>query len=154
MFGQPPTSDAAFIVALRGKLTEPDRAPVVRGAFGSRALVGAVASVCVVVLAVIFAAGSRIAPPVEIVQPQVAQALESFASAVDPASTLVPDSISNTPADAESLAVYLDMPDLASNWDLSTDSTDLDQPLSDELLSLDTQTLQEVLNDLENTNFF
>ncbi len=154
IYGQPQTSDAQFLVALRDKLAEPATIPVLRGAFGTGGLVGAVATVCVVVMVVIFAAGSKFTPGVATMQPQDVAALESLASAIDPGTTVVPDSIYDQTVDAESLAVYLDIPDLTSNWDFETDTAELNQPLSDELLSLDTQTLQEVLNDLENTNFF
>jgi hypothetical protein len=152
LYGTPKTSDAAFLVALRNKLAEAEKEPVIRGLFGSWRLVGAVASVCVLMMAVIFTAGNQVTPQtMATMQTQDAQALESFASAIDPTAIMVPDSMTDASVDAESLAVYLDVPDLVSNWDFDTDT---DQPLTDELLSLDPQTLQEVLNELEDTNFF
>jgi hypothetical protein len=153
IFGVPQTSEAEFLAAFRNRLAASnDPHPALRSVFGTRRLSALITAVCMFVMVVILAAGNRSTPTTA--QTVNAQALENLASALDPTVPIVPDSISDSTAVAESLAVYLNMPELASNWDFDTDNSDTDQPVSDELLGLDPQTLQEVLNDIENANFF
>ncbi len=61
------------------------------------------------------------------------------------------DSLADANVDPTELAAYLDVSDYVE--DDAVDSAD-DQPLTDQLLALDTGTLQEVLNNLEETSFF
>jgi len=153
IFGVPKTSDAEFLVAFRDKLAAADDArPILRPSFVTSRISALVMAVCAVTMAVILTVGNHFVPATA--QRANAQALETLASALEPDETLVPDSISDSTAVAESLAVYLNIPELASNWDFDTDDTSADQAISDELLTLDPQTLQEVLNDIEKANFF
>jgi hypothetical protein len=147
VFGGPATSDVEFVVALRRRLEGPAPSPA-RGAFGTARQLALVGTACVFLMALVLSAGrwpatSNTAP--------ADQTAARFVDALETASLVPPDSLDDSTVSAESLAVYLDMPEFVSSWDFDGNS---DQPLSDLLLSLDTQSLQEVLNNLEDTNFF
>jgi hypothetical protein len=144
VFGDAPTSDAAFLVALREQISP--AAPRFRPAFGTRRLLAAVSVTCVFLLMVILGGGASgdgetsngtaAVAVVEALNSPVAFDLDS----------LVEDSF-----DPDSFAVYLGVPEMAANWDFQENP---DEPLTDALLGLDPQSLEEVLNRLENTNFF
>jgi hypothetical protein len=144
------TSDADFLVALRGRLATA-QTPLRGTLFGSRRLVPIAATLCIGLMALILSTGpsDRDAGIAE----QSDQNLETFATALDVSSTMQLDSLQAMDADPESLATYLDVGDMAQSWDFD-DSNTSDEPLSDALLSLDTQSIEEVLNKLEATNFF
>jgi hypothetical protein len=149
LFGEPPQSDAAFLVALRDKLSG-NRVPARREVLGSFRLFGYAASICVVLMAVILGAGNRFTPSPE--SPSESAALV-FAAALESGSPVLFDSLEDVAVDPESLAVYLDVPELADSWDFNA-LADADGPVSDELLSLDPADMEEVLYKLETTNFF
>jgi hypothetical protein len=149
LFGEPAQSDAAFLVALRDKLSG-TRSPARREVLGSYRLFGLAASVCAVLMVVILGAGNRFTPSPET---STESAALVFAAALESGSSEVLDSLETLAVDPESLAVYLDVPELADSWDF-TALTESDGPLSDELLSLDPDDMEEVLYKLETTNFF
>ncbi len=149
LFGEPPRSDAAFLVALREKLAGA-RAPARREVLGSVRLFGLAASVCAVLMVVILGAGNRFTPSPETPS---ALALQVFTAALESGSPVLFDSLEDMAVNPESLAVYLDMPELADSWDFEA-ATESDGPLSDELLSLNPADIEEVLYKLETTNFF
>jgi hypothetical protein len=145
VFGDPPTSDAVFLVSLRERITP--SAPPVRAAFGSRRALAAASVTCAILVAVILG-GGRVSG---VSASSNEGAITSVAEAFDSPVALDVDSVAGVSADPDSFAVYLGLPDMAANWDFEQDT---DEPVTDVLLGLDTQSLEEVLNTLEGTNFF
>jgi hypothetical protein len=145
VFGETPTTDAAFLVALRERLSP--SMPSVRGAFGSRRMLTAVTVTCVLLVAVILGGGRLSGVSASSSESAMADAVETLDSPV----ALDLDSVAGVSADPDSLAAYLGLPDMAASWDFEDDA---DEPVTDVLLGLDQQSLEEVLNRLETTNFF
>ena len=145
VFGDPQTSDAAFLVALRERLS-PSALPV-RGAFGSRRMLAAVTVTCVMLVAVIFGGGRMSGVNTS----SNSEGIFATVEALDSPVALDLDSVADVSADPDSFAAYLGVPEMAASWDFEEES---DEPVTDALLGLDSQSLEEVLNRLENTNFF
>jgi hypothetical protein len=141
--------DAEFIVSLRNKISESATAPASK-LFGSRRLVPIAAMMCVGLMALILSTGDQYGGSGLTQQPD--STVENFVSALSVDGSLNLDSLVSVGADPESLATYLDVGDMAQNWDFNDATTE--EPLSDLLLALDSQSIEEVLNDLEATNFF
>jgi hypothetical protein len=151
VFGLPQTSDAEFLVALRARL---DTSSEVRTgpAFGTRRLLAMVATTCMVLMAVVLGSQKWGFPTIG---PMPDQMAANFVTSLDESSTINSDSLANEDVDPDTLAAYLDVADLASAYDADDDSDAvLDESITDNLLSLDPQSLAEVLNKLETTNFF
>jgi hypothetical protein len=71
--------------------------------------------------------------------------------ALDSPVALDVDSVADVYDSPDSLAAYLGVPEMAASWSFEEES---DEPVSDALLGLDPQSLEEVLNRLEGTSFF
>jgi hypothetical protein len=145
VFGDPRTADAAFLVALRERLSP--SMPLVRGAFGSRRMLAAVTVTCVLLVAVILG-GGRLSG---VSASSSEDAMSAMVEALDSPVALDLESVAGVSADPDSLAAYLGLPEMAASWDFEEDT---DEPVTDVLLGLDQQSLAEVLNRLETTNFF
>jgi len=145
VFGDPPTSDATFLVMLRERITP--SAPPVRAAFGSRRMLAAVCVTCVMLVAVILG-GGRLSG---VSASSSESAMSAVVEALDSPVALDVDSVAGVSADPDSLAAYLGLPEMVASWDFEQDT---DEPVTDALLGLDPQSLEEVLNTLEGTSFF
>jgi hypothetical protein len=145
VFADPRTSDAVFLVTLRERLSP--SMPSVRWAFGSRRMLAAVTVTCVLLVAVILGGGRLSGVSASSSEGAASVAVETLDSPV----ALELDSVAGVSADPDSFAVYLGLPDMAASWDFEDDT---DEPVTDVLLGLDQQSLEEVLNRLETTNFF
>lgn len=145
VFGDPPSSDAAFLVALRERISP--SLPSVRGAFGSRRVLAAVTVTCVMLVAVIFGGGRMSGAGTS----SNGGAMPAMVQALDSPVALDLDSVADVSADPDSFAAYLGVSGMTASWDFEEES---EEPVTDALLELDSQSLEEVLNRLENTNFF
>lgn len=146
LFGEPRTSDAAFLVSLRERIT-PAVSTEPRPVFGTRRMLAAVSVACLVLFILIFG-GNKFSTKLSLADDQ---SISAVASVLESPVVFSLDSLAETSADPDSLASYLDVSGMAENWDFADDSN---TPVTDALLELDSQTLAEVLNELENTNFF
>jgi hypothetical protein len=148
IFGVSARSDAEFVVALRERIQASVLPVQGRGLFVNFRVLSVAVTSCVVLMAVIL--GSNYMRPAS--TSGSSQAITEFASALDPnVSSLSADSIADAGVDPDSLADYLGVADLATA--VSEDDSS-DDPAVDQLLALDQSSLEEVLNSLENTNFF
>jgi len=145
IFGDPPTSDATFLVTLRERIS-PSALPE-RAVFGSRRMLAAVCVTCVMLVAVILGGGRLSGVSASSNESAMAAAVEALDSPV----AFDVDSVAGVSADPDSLAAYLGLPEMAASWDFQENS---DEPVTDALLGLDPQSLEEVLNTLEVTSFF
>ena len=146
IFGEPRTSDAVFLIALREKVS-PSMEAVFRPAFGSRRMLAMVSAVCAV-LFVLILSGNRFATTYAVYDEE---SLASVATVLESPLVLEYSSLAQATADPDSLASYLGISDMAAHWDFAEESG---VPATDALLELDPQTIEEVLNRLENENFF
>ncbi|RPH94202.1 hypothetical protein EHM69_08020 [candidate division KSB1 bacterium] len=147
LFGQPDTSDAVFLVSLRDRLSK-SSAPKFGGVFGTARQAALVSSVCVVLLVAMMSPHSHIWVRFS---PLTEQSVENVASALETVQMYSVDSLVQADVEPESLALYLDVPELAEDWGFNAAS---EEPLTDMLLALDDQSLEEVLYNLEHTRFF
>lgn len=149
MFGEPRTSDAAFLVSLREKIS-PSATPVFRPAFGTRRMLAAVSAACLAFFALIFG-GNRFSTPFAVTEDE---SLSAVATVLESPAMFEVDSLAQTDMTPDSLASYLGVDGMgeAETWDFADASSTI--PATDELLALDSETLEEVLNKLEDTNFF
>jgi hypothetical protein len=136
-------SDSEFVVALQDKINGRDSVRYGK-LFLSFRSVGLVASACVILIVAIIAGGRLVEQRLSPLDRQVAQL--DYAP-----STFVVDSLADAGVDPVELAQYLNVPDYVEE-DVA-DTAD-DMPLTEQLLTLDTGTLNEVLNNLETTEFF
>ena len=143
LFAASKLSDAQFLVALRDRISA-RTAVVSKQIFPSFRAVAAVASACTILLVAIIAA------PHFSVKPLTSDVSLLADVATMPTDQVV-DSLADADVDATELAAYLNMPDYVE--DDAADTSD-ELPLTDQLLALDTGTLDEVLNNLEGTSFF
>ena len=145
LFASSKLSDAAFLVSLRDRLSARSTAAY-RRVFPSFRTVGAMASACVILLVAVIAGGrfSETFAPKEMLQ----NGLTDVATAP---TEMIVDSLAEAQIDPVELAAYLDVPEFVEE-DVADAIEDL--PLTDQLLALDMGTLEEVLTDLEDTEFF
>lgn len=146
VFGEPSTSDAVFLAALRerlGAMPVPVRRVFARSARFSAAL----ASACVFLIAVIVGSGQWYG----VRAGSHAESTRLFLAALDANPDYEQlDAIANG-VDLESLAAYLDIPEFTENWDVNPVAS---EPLTDLLLELDQKSLEEVLSKIEEADFF
>jgi hypothetical protein len=148
VFGESRTSDAEFLVALRERIspTEPRLMPS-RAFVSGRALAFATVG-CMVLMVVILGSNQWLAGS----RPLSDQSVANFASAIETSPAILDaDSLAKAGVNADSLAAYLDVADLVEA--VAPDDSS-DDPVSDQLLALDPQSIEEVLATLEDTNFF
>ena len=148
VFGKPRSSDAQFVVALRERLEHSTGRAAGRGVFGTIRQLVLVGSICTALLAVVLVSGTWDRGTTQSV---AGDASAGLASALESSAVLDLDSVARADVSPESLAVYLGVGDLTENWSFDDVS---EQPLTDELLALDSESLSEVLNRLEATSFF
>ena len=170
LFSAPATTDAEFLVRVRERIEKSRGTAVYKPQFLPVRRVAWVASACVILLVAIIAGGRFAKPYEDVIEEQLAEVpapstlsekrvmasagplmadqLESVATM--PTGTIV-DSLAESDVDAVELAQYLDVPDYVEE-DVGDTLEDL--PLTDQLLALDTRTLEEVLDNLEDTEFF
>jgi len=142
LFASSKLSAAAFVVSLRERISARSMAAF-RRVFPSARAVGAVASVCVVLLVAVVV-GPRFS--LKMVTTDVNHLSDVATMPTDQ----VMDSLADADVDPVELAAYLNVPDYVED---TADTAD-EEPLTDQLLALDTGTLEEVLNNLEHTDFF
>ena len=141
LFAAPKLSDAAFLVSVRNRISARTSAVYTRLAPSFRT-VAAVASVCVILLVAI------VSVPQFTPTPAVQNGLSEIATMPTEA---VVDSLAEAQIDPVELAVYLDVPEYAEE---DVEDAKEDMPLTDQLMTLDDGTLEEVLASLEDTRFF
>ncbi len=151
-FPESASSDGAFLTSVRNRIshrTVVGYAKLLPNAKG----VAIAASACVVILVAVIVGGRNQTPtPVTEASPAPVAEMRTSAVAEDDAAPISVDSLANAGVNALELAAYLNVSDVAEQVIDTLDGDTL--PLSDELLALDTGTLQEVLDDLEATSFF
>jgi hypothetical protein len=146
IFGEPSTSDAAFLVELRNRILPASVVPM-KAVFATGRRLAMASVACVALLAVILSAN---APSKQAAAEETAQ-IETVADALDNQMTINWDSLDTENVDPDSLANYLGVTEFANQWGFTVNS---EEPLADVLLELDAQSIEEVLNKLESTNFF
>lgn len=146
IFGEPRTSDADFVVTLRNRLSS-DFAPTVKAIFATGRKFAWASASCVALLAVILFFGK----PTIKTTPEETVPLVSVADALDRGMTINWDSLDTESVDPDSFASYLGVSEFAAQWDFDGETG---EPVTDALLELDVQSIEEVLNKLESTNFF
>jgi hypothetical protein len=149
IFGEPRTSDAVFLVTLREKIS-PSTAAVFRPAFGTRRMLATVSVTCMA-LFVLVLGSSRFSTQFAASEDE---SLSAVATVLESPTMFSMDSLAQSDMTPDSLASYLgvDGMGVAENWDFADASANT--PATDALLELDSETLEEVLNKLEDTNFF
>jgi len=154
LFSAPTTSDAEFLVRVRERI-ERSGTGIDKPQFLSVRRLAWVASACVILLVAVIAGGRfsrQFQGTTQDVTEQTAVPEDNTLADVSTASTeTIVESLADSDVDPVELAQYLDVPDYVED-DVADTSEDL--PLTDQLLALDTGTLEEVLSDLEDTEFF
>ena len=178
LYAEPKTSDAEFLVILRNRITSRSTVRYVPLFLKGKA-VAVVTSTCVVLLVAVIMGGRYSSPSsVDVVSPgqiysygsqdrvmadnEISPTTRSSseidleaAAAKDETSgetTAIPvDSLTDAGVDPLELAAYLNVSDMTEEMETTDEDT---LPLTDQLLTLDTGTLEEVLNDLNETTFF
>ncbi len=168
------SSDAAFLTSVRNRISGHSTAGYAK-LFPSAKGVAIAASACVVMLVAVIVGGRMpsVAPVTDMssvpmtdqvsepsssakmmaLSERAAPMMLSAMSADDAdAAPISVDSLANAGVNAMELAAYLNVSDVAEQVIDTLDGDSL--PLTDELLALDTGTLEEVLDDLEATSFF
>ncbi|MBU1984025.1 hypothetical protein KJ815_06415 [bacterium] len=148
ILGQPETSDAAFLTAVRSRIEREVSPRAARGVFGTVRVATVSTVVGVFLMAVLLGQGVWTGTG-SLGLRQLTDA--DYAHMIDPVAVMDMDGLASVSASPESLAVYLDIPELAEAWRFDGAN---DVPMTDALLSLDQQSLEEVINKLEATEFF
>jgi hypothetical protein len=154
LFSAPAASDADFLVRVRERIEKNSTAGS-KPQFLSIRRLAWVASACVILLVAIIAGGrfggTDVGTSQDLTEQIAATENNTSADVATMTTDNVVDSLADADVDATELAAYLDVPDYVEED--AADSAD-DSPLTDQLLALDTGTLEEVLNNLEGTRFF
>lgn len=136
-------TDPAFVTAVRNRISARTTGTYRRISPSFR-VIGAVASACVILLVAIIAGGRFFLEPMPM-------DVNHLTDVVTTPTEEVEDSLAEAEIDPVELAQYLNVPEFVEE-DVADTLEDL--PLTDQLLALDTGTLEEVLTDLEDTEFF
>jgi hypothetical protein len=148
VFGAVTGGDAEFLAALRQRIDRVAGHTARRPVFVSARSLAMVAAVCTVLLAVVMGAGYRKLTPETAASVSKA---ENLADALTISVSMALDSLSDQISDADSLAGFLGVSDLAEVWASDSDAV---LPMTDQLLELNSKDLEEILHELEQTNFF
>ena len=144
-FAASASSDAEFLVAVRKRISA-RHTVTYKPAFLNGKAVAVVASVCTVLVVAVMLGGRFTIEPASVLSPQMA-----MTQAAEETTSVPIDSAVAADVDPLELAEYLDISDLAEETVESDEDT---LPLTDQLLALDTGTLEEVLDELNETYFF
>ena len=145
----PESSDAVFLTAVRERIDRTRSPRRARGIFGTSRLALASASAGVILMAVVL--GGRVWLPGAAPDVLSDSAIVDYAAVADPVAVLDMETLAASEVSAESLAVYLDVASVTDVWESDENAN---EPLTDALLSLETQDIAEVISQLEATHFF
>ncbi|MFZ5433779.1 MAG: hypothetical protein ACOZB3_08410 [Calditrichota bacterium] len=147
VYGESPMSDAAFLVQVRQRIETAQKPYIVKSLFGSARLITLTATACVAIMVFVLGNGRWWGTS----SPTESLTESAFVSALETPGVVEYDSLLAEEVSPESLAVYLGMPEMVEDWNFDVAA---ELPLSDELLALDEQSLDEVMSDLQATEFF
>ncbi|MDD5087910.1 MAG: hypothetical protein PHI18_03810 [bacterium] len=145
----PVSTDAMFLTAVRERIERAQSPKRARGVFGSARLILSSATVGVMLIAAVLSL--RIWRPGGAPSLLTDSPVADYAAVTDPVAVLDMETLAASEVPAETLAVYLDVASVTEVWESNAANS---QPLTDVLLSLESQDLVEVISELEATHFF